>query len=669
LNSIAQVDKPKRACALPGPASTCTKLEANGDITLTWTIPTDPLSVFVRYEIYRIGTVGPILSIPTFTNQNSATINAFFASSKFYIGIVSLCGGVEVLNYGDTVQAINLSLNNPKDGRAELIWNSLNDSLKVNYQVKRQHPTYGWSLRDSLDYLHTNYIDTIDVCAAFLNYQVVVQQNGCASYSNILGDNFKDIITPTIPIIKSVSYDTLKKGVIVSWYKNPARDVQGYLLKIAYDDSPLAFLDSVESKKHIEPLSYNLVNASLNSAITFSISAYDSCLSSSPPNNQLSGNSQPHIGFNLKNTYDLCNRIIQLNWTKYIGWTDITKYKIYYKKGNEFWKLLDSTTNQNYSDTLEGFVNYSFIVEAIGSNGEKAFSNPIKYYTKAPSLPAYNYIKSANVNDKYIQITQLIDNVTGVKKVILEKKNKEGKFVEIQTKTANSSVMIFNDSMVETPFESYAYRIRIVDSCGNKTTYSNEVTSMLLKVENKISDSTTLNNTITWSPYIGFNGSILNYAIYRKLKGVFDPNPIAIVPNTQLNYTDNLLNVPNFTGQVCYYVVAVESDNIYKQPTEAYSNTVCVTFEPLVFIPNAFTPNGKNPIFYPVISMFEPKDYSLTIMNRWGQPVFRSLDYKIGWDGMFGNEMSQNGNYMYVIRYLDGDGKEYIEHGFVTLIK
>ena len=55
-------------------------------------------------------------------------------------------------------------------------------------------------------------------------------------------------------------------------------------------------------------------------------------------------------------------------------------------------------------------------------------------------------------------------------------------------------------------------------------------------------------------------------------------------------------------------------------------------------------------------------------MNRWGQPVFRSVDYKIGWDGNFGNEMSPNGNYMYVIRYLDGDNKEFIEHGFVTLI-
>ena len=66
--------------------------------------------------------------------------------------------------------------------------------------------------------------------------------------------------------------------------------------------------------------------------------------------------------------------------------------------------------------------------------------------------------------------------------------------------------------------------------------------------------------------------------------------------------------------------------------------------------------------------MFEPKEFSLTIVNRWGQPVFRSLDYKTGWDGVFGSEMAPNGNYMYVIRYLDGDNKEFIEHGFVTLI-
>jgi len=106
--SIAQSSKPLRGCALPGPISTCTKMESNGDLTLSWTKPTDPNNIFVRYEVYRLGTNGAIVSIPTFTNNNTTTINSFFANSEFYAGIVSLCGGVEVINFGDTVKTIDL---------------------------------------------------------------------------------------------------------------------------------------------------------------------------------------------------------------------------------------------------------------------------------------------------------------------------------------------------------------------------------------------------------------------------------------------------------------------------------------------------------------------------------------------------------------------------------
>ena len=665
---IAQEHKSLRGCALDGPTSTCTKIELNGDLTLTWSKPADPNGIFVRYEVYRLGTKGALISIPTFINNNKTTVNSVFATSEFYIGIVSLCGGVEIINYGDTVKAIDLKLSNLTDGRAGLTWDSPTLNPKKYFHIEREQSAYGWSERDTVKPSINNYIDTIDVCSAFLNYRITLYQEGCVSYSNIIGDNFDDVIPPSIPVLKSISFDTLQKGVTLKWYKNPARDVQGYLLKIGYDGSPLSFLDSVESNNYIKPVAYHLPNASSNTSITFSISAYDSCLSSSPPNNQLSGNSEPHTSFSLKYSYDLCRRSVNLNWTKYIGWRDIIKYKIYHKINNGFWKLLDSTVNQSYNDTLIGFKNYSFIIEAISSDSVKAFSNPITFFTKSPTLPLYNYTKVANVNEKCILIVHEIDKVGGVSKIILEKKNKSGVFQEIQTQNVTSSILQFKDSTVNTSFESYTYRTRIIDSCENKTSYGNEVTSILLKMDNKESDINTLENTFSWSPYIGFNGSILNYAIYRKVNGIFETTPIALLPHYQLSYSDNLLNLKDFNGQVCYYVTAIESANIYNQPAIANSNIICTTFEPLIFVPNAFTPQGKNPIFLPVITMFEPKEYSLTIMNKWGQPVFRSTDYKIGWDGAFGDEMSPNGNYMYVIRYLDGDNKEYIEHGFVTLI-
>ena len=41
---------------------------------------------------------------------------------------------------------------------------------------------------------------------------------------------------------------------------------------------------------------------------------------------------------------------------------------------------------------------------------------------------------------------------------------------------------------------------------------------------------------------------------------------------------------------------------------------------------NAFTPNGVNPIFKPVLSDFEPSNYDLTIFDQWGQVIFKTSD-------------------------------------------
>ena len=186
--SIAQSSKPMRGCALPGPSSTCTKMESNGDLTLSWTKPTDPNNIFVRYEVYRLGTNGAIVSIPTFTNNNSTTINSFFANSEFYVGIVSLCGGTEVINYGDTVKTIDLKLSNQMDGRASLEWSTPSTRNTRYFQVEREHPKFGWSERDSVKNSLYSYIDTIDVCSALLNYRISIKQEGCISYSNSIGD-------------------------------------------------------------------------------------------------------------------------------------------------------------------------------------------------------------------------------------------------------------------------------------------------------------------------------------------------------------------------------------------------------------------------------------------------------------------------------------------------
>lgn len=89
----------------------------------------------------------------------------------------------------------------------------------------------------------------------------------------------------------------------------------------------------------------------------------------------------------------------------------------------------------------------------------------------------------------------------------------------------------------------------------------------------------------------------------------------------------------------------------------------------LVF-PNAFTPNndGVNDVFrlkYPGYVV----NYELQIFNRWGQMVFRTSDPYASWNGKLNNEELSNGNYVWIARYTDKNGKNQKISGSVVLIR
>ncbi|MEY4658421.1 MAG: hypothetical protein RJB36_187 [Bacteroidota bacterium] len=73
-----------------------------------------------------------------------------------------------------------------------------------------------------------------------------------------------------------------------------------------------------------------------------------------------------------------------------------------------------------------------------------------------------------------------------------------------------------------------------------------------------------------------------------------------------------------------------------------------------LFVPNSFTPDAEehNTVFLPVFSTgFTPKNYSLIIMNRWGEVIFESANHFIGWDGRLESTLCTDGIYSYRISY------------------
>jgi gliding motility-associated-like protein len=104
----------------------------------------------------------------------------------------------------------------------------------------------------------------------------------------------------------------------------------------------------------------------------------------------------------------------------------------------------------------------------------------------------------------------------------------------------------------------------------------------------------------------------------------------------------------------------------------SHADTVWVKVVPEVnlFFPTAFTPNGDgtNDVFLGAVSGLN--SYTITIYNRWGEAIFRSIDATLGWDGTNpGGGNAPGGVYTYRVEYLDFENVPGEKVGTITLYR
>ena len=154
-----------------------------------------------------------------------------------------------------------------------------------------------------------------------------------------------------------------------------------------------------------------------------------------------------------------------------------------------------------------------------------------------------------------------------------------------------------------------------------------------------------------------------------------DENAIPNTANTVLQTkTDNKesVNTKNESEQTQPAKTNNKKESNAAEPTPTPSPTPAnnEAIKSLFSIPNAFTPNGDglNDIFKPVTAA-EIINYQLDIFMLNGQHVFSSKDINYGWNGEFQGSLQNGGNYIYVIKYKDSNGKEHIDKGQLLLIR
>jgi gliding motility-associated-like protein len=127
-----------------------------------------------------------------------------------------------------------------------------------------------------------------------------------------------------------------------------------------------------------------------------------------------------------------------------------------------------------------------------------------------------------------------------------------------------------------------------------------------------------------------------------------------------------LVNLPRFFNDSIRLVVQSAFG------CESQKSIYLYVYPPLdnLFIPNAFTPdgNGQNDHFKPG-NIEGATDYTLTIINRWGEILFVSHRPDEGWDGSYKGKNVQDGIYLFIVHFLYADGQLYNQKGTVHIIR
>ncbi len=655
----------------------CVDVLDDGSVILSWTPAVDAGGSFEEYQIHSTE-AGLITTFPTIATDTYTVLGAGadLDSKHFFVVTKYGCDGANKVS-SDTLETIFMELTDLLDGRVSVEWNDthvpINNGESVLQQIYREYPIGTWTLRGEVPYGTNLFIDTIDVCEDFMSYEIRVNNDaGCTSTSNKVGAVLKDLINPLIPILDWVSVNPISGFVDVSWNVNPAEDTYGYIIFVN-DGGFWSAVDTVWGRMNTD---YTYVPTSSDiEPEGYRVAAFDSCFTDVvPPTYQTSALSEAHWTIHLTEEYDLCSRSINLEWTPYLGWLDeVAKYEVLVSIGGSPFEVISTieSAKLKYSHTNVIYdVNYCYYIRAVTVNDTISLSNKVCQIADRPSQPAFHYLTTAThqLSDE-IEVICYTDETAAVDRYEIEVLGPYGTDFEWigEVSFLTGSYFSFIDNNVFPERGVYQYRINLIDTCGRVGSVSNVGTTSFLQVS---TDHVRMLHTLSWTSYGGFDGNIVSYNIYRGENGVFDTTPIATTLAGVRSYVDDVSSFYDSQGQFCYRIEAVESINSYGFSETSFSNAVCATIDPLVYIPNAFMIHGENQIFLPVVSLYDFDSYNLNIYNRWGEQIFNTADRYEGWNGenLIAGGYHEEGIYVYHVSFKDREGNEYDYRGTVALL-
>jgi gliding motility-associated-like protein len=346
-----------------------------------------------------------------------------------------------------------------------------------------------------------------------------------------------------------------------------------------------------------------------------------------------------------------------LSWTEYINMKpDLAGYRIYLSvDGDPFELLADRPAGTStYAHTgLEAGHTYDYFIRAYSISDQVTSSSCIRGLSSWQyHEPTENEFENASVeNSDFVSLVLLPDTIATVPALtIYRSEYASGPFElldEIQLQ--GTSPVYYDDLTAEVNSSSYYYYSGLVDSCGNEVLQTDLMRTIFLQGES----SGAQENSLSWNAFEGWPAGVETYVIYRALDVDGSFEMLAEVDGLTLSYEDNFSNIPINANGLVYFVRAKDQGQtgLYSE-----SNQILFEYSPSIYLPNAFTPGGQNPVYKPVGAFINFTEYQMYIYNRWGQLVFSSQDFSVGWDGSYKGQVAPTGAYVCLISYRSTEG-------------
>ncbi|KPK83956.1 MAG: hypothetical protein AMS27_11360 [Bacteroides sp. SM23_62_1] len=473
--------------------------------------------------------------------------------------------------------------------------------------------------------------------------------------------------SPDPPVIQVVSVDTATGDVVISWEPGITGGIKEY---VVYDvrqgqDSAADALDTLD----VTVTTYRHQGSQASSrSVSYTVAAVYA--------DDTSPLADFHHTIFATTTYDSCANQINISWTPYSAWgSSLLAYNIHIRDIQGNYSLIPSispaVTSYEYNG-VEQNSGYCFYIEAENDKFLSSTSNRICLNTTRAYPPSYINADYATVTaDNDIQLKFSFDQNTQLNDFTLFFGNAASDIVVpvAQFENITSGSLTYTHDVFSVEKKSY-YQLAVVDLCPTKNPVkkSNIASNIILQATE---DNYVI--TLEWDNYYQWLSGIKFYNVYRITNGG-EVEKIDSLPYGINTLTDNLgimITDDNLVGdKVCYYIEAEENDdNIYGIKGFSQSNRVCISLEPKIYMPNAFTPdnNSYNDRIKPILT-FRPESYLFAVYDRWGSKVFETKNADEYWYGKInGRKKAPPGVYVYYLKITTSGNIIIEKKGTITL--